>query len=59
MPEPTQYEKAMLVATLAAGIMASHEAWRAFEHEGDGMTFEEWAIDRAVDNAKAVFDRVK
>jgi hypothetical protein len=58
MTAPTQSEKAMLVATMAAGIMASYESWRAYgEESADGETFEQWAINRAVPLCRDIWGR--
>jgi len=57
--KPTRFERATLVAQVAAGIMASTEAWRAFEHEATSdQTFEEWAIDRAIPYCKTIWSKL-
>ena len=56
---PTAIEKAQIIATCAAGIMASYESWRAYgEESAEGQTFEDWAIDRGLQMAKEIFERV-
>ena len=57
--ELTKSEKALLVATCAAGILASHESWRAFEHESEeGQSLEDWATMRGFQMAKGIVDRI-
>lgn len=59
MPQPTAYEKAMLVAQCAAGIMQSYESWRAYgEEKRHEDTFEDWATRRAFRMAKGIFSRI-
>lgn len=57
--QPTRSEKALLVATCAAGIMASHESWRAFGEERiENQTFEDWSIDRGLIMARGIYERL-
>ncbi len=57
--QPTPIEKAQIIATCAAGIMSSHESWRAFGEEStEDQSFEDWAIDRGLQMAKEIFERV-
>lgn len=55
--KPSREFRAKLVAQCAAGILASSEAWRAFESESDGkQSFEEWSIDRGVKMARQIWE---
>lgn len=48
MPKPTQFEKAMLVAQVAAGIKADSQSWRDFEHEAvSGQSWDQWVLAKA------------
>jgi len=54
MVDPSAETKAMLVATLAAGNLASAFQQEAFDCEAPEMSFEEWCEDRAFTQAKRI-----
>jgi hypothetical protein len=54
MVDPSAETKALLVATLAAGNLASAFQQEAFDCEPSGMSFEEWCEDRAFIQAKRI-----
>lgn len=56
MAKPTQSEKAMLVATIAAGIYADSQSWRDFEHEQlEGESWHEYVLRIAKVRAKIIW----
>ena len=47
MDKPSTETKAMLVATIAAGIYADPQSWRDFEHEDTGAGWDAWVLKKA------------
>ena len=59
MVEPTSETKALLVATLAAGNLASAFQQEFFDNEIAGqMSFEEFCEDRAFTQAKRIMEAI-
>lgn len=59
MSAPTSAEKAQIIATCAAGIMAAPNALTIYnESNDDEETFREWAVSQAVEMAISIFERV-
>jgi len=58
MVEPSAETKAMLVATIAAGNLASAFQQEAFDCEAPDMSFEEWCEDRAFTQAKRIMEAI-
>ena len=58
MVEPSAETKALLVATIAAGNLASAFQQEAFDCDETELGFEEWCEDRAFSQAKRIMECV-
>lgn len=57
--QPTKAEKALIVATLTAGIMCAPDSLTIYnESNPNELTFREWAIEQATPMAKSIFERL-